>query len=91
MKDTLYLFNSKSGYVNVKVLAKQLSIIIRKKPKMISPRQRKQRTLRRQFPLLIALSWNHLCLLQTSKMHLLTSLAVILQGRNTRIEKGNYK
>ena len=34
MKETLYLFNSKSGYVNVKVLAKQLfSIIIRKKAK----------------------------------------------------------
>ena len=90
MKEKLYLLNSKSGYVNVKVLLKQLfSIMFRKKPKMVSPRR--LACAGSQFPLPIALSWNHLCLLQTSKVHHLTSLALILQGRDTKIEKGSYK
>ena len=70
MKEKLYLLNSKSGYVNVKVLLKQLfSIIFRKMAKMVSPRR----------------------LACAAKVHHLTSLALILQGRDTRIEKGSYK
>ena len=56
---------------------------------MVSPRR--LACAASQFPFPIALSWNHLCLLQTAKADLLTSLALILQGRDTRNEKGSYK
>ena len=56
---------------------------------MVSPRR--LACAASQFPFPIALSWNHLSLLQTAKADLLTSLALILQGRDTRNEKGSYK
>ena len=56
---------------------------------MVSPRR--LACVASQFPFPIALSWNNLCLLQTAKVDLLTSLALILQGRDTRIEKGSCK
>ena len=56
---------------------------------MVSPRR--LACVASQFPFPIALSWNNLCLLQTAKVDLLTTVALILQGRDTRIEKGSYK